>query len=139
LCGILQFLQKNKGGKYIAYTIYLPPSNFVCHLANFVCHLLPTWHFTLPQRWHINATLHLFLPPRGNFRATIAACNANKMAYQCHTTFIFATVWQFRATIATFNAKKVAYQCHPTFISATAFGRIGIFYSHFLKKINGDF
>jgi len=30
-----------------------------------------------------------------------------------------ATAWQFRATIVAFNAKKVAYQCHPTFIFAT--------------------
>jgi hypothetical protein len=36
-----------------------------------------------------------------------------------HPTFIFATTWKIPAIIVAFNAKKVAYQCHSTFIFAT--------------------
>jgi len=38
LCGFLQFLQKNKGGNYITYTIYLPPFKFACHRVAIPCH-----------------------------------------------------------------------------------------------------
>jgi len=38
----------------------LPPFKFICQLGNFACHLCG---ISMPKRWHINATLLLFLPP----------------------------------------------------------------------------
>jgi hypothetical protein len=43
---------------------------YICHLFKFNCHLL--------QRWQFIAAIYV--------------------AYQCHTTFIFATTWKIRAT-----------------------------------------
>jgi len=37
----------------------LPPFKFICQLGNFACHLCG---ISMPKRWHINATLLLFLP-----------------------------------------------------------------------------
>jgi len=40
-----------------------PPFKFICQLGNFACHRVA---FDA-KKWHINATLLLFLPPRGKF------------------------------------------------------------------------
>jgi len=52
---------------------------------------VPPRGISMPKRWHINATLLLFLQQRGKFAATNAT-------YQCHIILIFATMWQMCAT-----------------------------------------
>jgi len=49
----------------------LPPFKFACHI-------LPRWQFFPATTRHINATLHLFLPQRGKFRATEWHINAKR-------------------------------------------------------------
>jgi len=97
----------------------LPPFKFACHI-------LPRWQFFPATTRHINATLLLFLPQRGKFRAT-----------EWHS---MPQRWHINATLLLFLPQRGKFRATEWHIDATLHLFLpprGKFVPHFATFLNG--